>query len=226
MPRFPWGEATVTKATPLGDDGRHLELDVPGWDGALAGQHIDVRILEGESKTVRSYSLSSGPNDRPQISVEKVDGGKMSTFLVDEIAEGDVIDLRGPIGSKFLYTEENAQRPTVFIGGGSGIAPFRGMWRAAKQYGGQTRVIYSVRTRDKAWFLDELEQDDVDLVLRITRGPEAQGRLTSQDLQEATQDLENPMFYVCGPNAFVDFIDEALLSIGIPTEDIDKEKWG
>ena len=37
-----------------------LELDVPGWRGALAGQHVDVRLTaEDGYSTQRSYSLAS-----------------------------------------------------------------------------------------------------------------------------------------------------------------------
>ncbi len=227
MARFPWGYATIDSSFVLGDSGRHLEIGMPEWQGAKAGQHIDIRINhEDGSKTVRSYSLSSGPNDAAQISVELVEGGVMSTFLVNHVKDGDKVEARGPIGSKFIYDEEKAQRPAILIGGGSGVAPLRGMWRAAKEYGSTVKLVYSVRTPDKAWFMDEIEAEGVDMLLKITRGEHATGRVNKEDLESVIAEFDNPRFYICGPNAFVDFIDETLVELNIEPGDVEKEKWG
>ena len=41
---------------------RTLELDVPGWAGHRAGQHLDVRLTaEDGYQAERSYSIASAP---------------------------------------------------------------------------------------------------------------------------------------------------------------------
>ena len=41
---------------------RTIVLDVPGWPGHLAGQHVDVRLTaEDGYSTERSYSIASAP---------------------------------------------------------------------------------------------------------------------------------------------------------------------
>jgi len=226
MARFPWSQAVVIDATELGGSGKHLTFEIPDWKGALAGQHIDVRLGGAEGKIVRSYSLSSGPSDKPQISIERVEGGIVSTYLVDEVKVGDLLEVRGPIGSKFVYNEESSKTPTVLIGGGSGIAPLRGMWRAAKEYDSEAKLMYSVRTNELAWFTDEIGPSGIAAITKITRGENATGRITKQDILEFVADVASHRYYLCGPNAFVDFIDETLIELGVHTEAIQKEKWG
>ena len=46
-----------------------------------------------------------------------------------DVAVGDTIGLRGPIGGYFVWTGQH--RPLLLVGGGSGLAPLRAIWRAA-----------------------------------------------------------------------------------------------
>src|SRR6202165_3498843 len=81
-----------------------LVLDVPGWPGHLAGQHVDVRLTaEDGYQAQRSYSIASAPEDGEQVAltVERIDDGEVSPYLCDELAAGDQLELRGPIGGAF-----------------------------------------------------------------------------------------------------------------------------
>ena len=61
-----WREAVVASAAPETPDARTLVLDVPHWPGAVAGQHVDVRLTAPDGyQATRSYSLSSGPGEPP-----------------------------------------------------------------------------------------------------------------------------------------------------------------
>jgi ferredoxin-NADP reductase len=125
-----WRNATVTSATPESATARSLWIDVPGWDDHVAGQHIDVRLTaEDGYQATRSYSLSSGPGEVPQITVERVDDGEVSPFLVDVVEVGDTFEIRGPIGGYFVWNPTAERQPLLLIGGGSGIAPLRAIWR-------------------------------------------------------------------------------------------------
>ena len=106
-------------------------LDAPHWPGHVAGQHVDVRLTAPDGyQATRSYSLSSGPGEAPTITVQEVEDGEVSTYLVRDIAVGDIIEVRGPIGGYFVWS--GRPRPLLLVGGGSGLAPLRAMWRAAE----------------------------------------------------------------------------------------------
>ena len=77
-----------------------LHLKVPEWPGHLAGQHVDVRLTaEDGYQAQRSYSIASAPEDSQlAITVERLDDGEVSPYLVGELKVGDKLELRGPIG--------------------------------------------------------------------------------------------------------------------------------
>ena len=128
--RLAWRAATVVDSITESTTARTLVLGIDGWDSHRAGQHMDVRLTAPDGyQATRSYSLSSGPGEAPQITVERVDDGEVSPFLVDEIAVGESFEVRGPIGGYFVWKPADA--PVVLIGGGSGLAPLRAIWRAA-----------------------------------------------------------------------------------------------
>ena len=80
-----------------------LFLEVPGWEGHKAGQHMDVRLTaEDGYQAQRSYSIASAPEDGwVALVVERIEDGEVSPYLTDELRVGDRLELRGPIGSWF-----------------------------------------------------------------------------------------------------------------------------
>src|ERR687883_382522 len=103
---------------------RSLVLDAPGWPGHRAGQHVDVRLTaEDGYRAQRSYSIASAPeDDGVAITVERLDDGEVSPYLVDVVEPGDELELRGPIGGYFVW-DAAQPGPVLLIAGGSGIAP-------------------------------------------------------------------------------------------------------
>ena len=84
---------------------KSLVLDVPGWTGHTAGQHVDVRLTaEDGYQAQRSYSIASPPEDRQLVlTVERLDDGEVSPYLTEGLQEGDQLELRGPIGGYFTW---------------------------------------------------------------------------------------------------------------------------
>ena len=62
------------------------------------------------------------------MTVERLEDGEVSPYLVDVLQPGDELELRGPIGGYFLW-EESLGGPVTLIGGGSGIVPLRSILR-------------------------------------------------------------------------------------------------
>ena len=109
---------------------RSIVLDPPDWHGHLAGQHVDLRLTaEDGYQAQRSYSIASAPEDEHLVlTVERLDDGEVSPYLVDELRPGDELELRGPIGGYFVW-EEKLGGPVLLVGGGSGVVPLRAMLR-------------------------------------------------------------------------------------------------
>src|SRR6476661_3724310 len=123
-----WRLATVTDIVTETPRVRTLVLDVPGWPGHRAGQHVDVRLTaEDGYQAQRSYSIGSAPEDGYVVlTVERLDDGEVSPYLTDELRVGDELELRGPVGDYFVW-EEALGGPLVLIADGSGVVPLRAM---------------------------------------------------------------------------------------------------
>ena len=86
---------------------KNVVLDIPGWQGHRAGQHVDVRLTAEDGYQVeRSYSIASAPEDPHLVlTVERLDDGEVSPYLTDVLMPGDELELRGPIGGYFVWEE-------------------------------------------------------------------------------------------------------------------------
>lgn len=116
-------------------------LDVPGWAGRRAGQHLDVRLTaEDGYRAERAYSIASAPGESLAITVERLDDGEVSPYLTEVLEPGDAIELRGPIGGYFVWESADGG-PLLLVAGGSGIVPLMGMLRERAMFprGSSTR---------------------------------------------------------------------------------------
>ena len=88
--RITWRLAAITDVLVETPRAKTLVLDVPGWPGHVAGQHVDVRLTaEDGYQAQRSYSIASAPElDALELTVELVDDGEVSPYLVQELAPG------------------------------------------------------------------------------------------------------------------------------------------
>src|SRR5438094_5941820 len=128
--RLTWLAASVAGAVQETSRVRTLELDVPGWAGHRAGQHVDVRLVaEDGYQAQRSYSIGSAPEEKTiALTVERLDDGEVSPYLIDVLRPGDGLELRGPIGGYFVW--DVAQRgPLLLVAGGSGLVPLLALAR-------------------------------------------------------------------------------------------------
>src|SRR5476649_2558282 len=112
-----------------------------------AGQHCIVRLTAPDGYTAsRSYSIASAPDDSNELelTVERLEGGEVSTFLHDDVAVGDELEVRGPIGGWFVW---DGDRPALLVGGGSGVVPLMAMLRHARRTDRSdlVRLVVSVR---------------------------------------------------------------------------------
>jgi ferredoxin-NADP reductase len=218
---------------------RSIVLDADDWPGHRAGQHVDVRLTaEDGYQAQRSYSIASAPEDgRLALTVERLEEGEVSPYLVDELQPGDELELRGPIGGYFVW-EEALGGPLLLLGGGSGIVPLRSMLRhrAATESTVPARLLYSARTLEDVIYREELARlaasDEVDVRLALTRAwPEGwngyRRRIDQEILEEVAWPVdERPLVYICGPTAFVEVAAGTLVQLGHEAGRIKTERFG
>jgi ferredoxin-NADP reductase len=234
-----WRLGTVVELRVETDRTASIVLDVPDWPGHRAGQHVDVRLTaEDGYQAQRSYSIASAPEDHALVlTVERLDEGEVSSYLVGELRPGDELELRGPIGGYFVW-EESLGGPLVLVGGGSGIVPLRAMirHRLARDSMVPVRLLYSARTLGEVIYRDELvaadRQPGVDVRITLTReqpeGWDGYDRRIDRALitEVAWAPAERPIAYVCGPTAFVEVAADALVSLGHEPGRVRTERFG
>src|SRR5262249_18745746 len=146
-----WQTATVAELVTETPRASTIVFAVPDWPGHRAGQHVDVRLTaEDGYQAQRSYSIASSPDDPGlALTVERLDDGEVSPYLVGELRAGDGIELRGPIGGYFVW-EESLGGPLLLIAGGSGVVPLRAMVRHHLGVRSEVplRLLYSARSLD------------------------------------------------------------------------------
>jgi ferredoxin-NADP reductase len=219
---------------------KSILLHVPGWQGHLPGQHVDIRLTaEDGYQAQRSYSIASPPEDELiALTVEKVDNGEVSPYLVEVLRPGDHFELRGPVGGYFVWTVATPG-PLWLIAGGSGIVPMMAMLRhrAQREVRNPAVLLYSARNLEEVIYrgeLDAMARGDPDLrvVNTLTRSqPEGwtghRGRIDKALLAEASLPPEqNPKIFVCGSTPFVEAVSMLLVKTGHDPLTIKTERFG
>ena len=213
---------------------------MPAWPGHLAGQHVDVRLTADDGyQAQRSYSIASAPEDpRVAITVERLDDGEVSPYLVGELRPHDKLELRGPIGGYFVWKAEDP-RPLLLIAGGSGVVPLMAMirHRAVAKSTNPTCMLYSSRSLEDVIYREELERlAAADGALRVThtltrsQPPGWRGysrRLDGAMIKDvAWPAKDDPQVFICGPTPFVEAAASLLVDHGYEPRRIKTERFG
>ncbi len=237
--RLTWQLGRVTRLVEETARATSIVIELPEGFRHRAGQHVDVRLTaEDGYEAQRSYSIASGPEDGYLVlTVERLEDGEVSPYLVEELGPGDELELRGPIGGYFVW-ETSLGGPLFMLAGGSGVVPFRSMLRhaAAIESTVARRLLYSSRSLTEVIYHDELAaltgDDDVEIQFALTREwPDDwrghRGRVDPKALADfAWPPAAQPLIYICGPSTFVEVMAEALVEQGHEPGRIRTERFG
>lgn len=239
--RLTWQLGDVVASQEETARAKSITLALPNWMGHRAGQHVDVRLTAEDGYQVeRSYSIASPPEDAPHVTltVERLNDGEVSPYLVDELRVGDKLELRGPIGGYFVW-EAALGGPLLLVAGGSGIVPLMAIIRHRAAVGSvvPTRLLYSSRAFEDIIYREELDRlvasgMTLEVVHTLTRAqpPGWTGysrRIDAKMLREVAWPQEQqPLAFICGPTPLVEGVAASLVTLGGEPARIKTERFG
>lgn len=201
-------------------DGSPLPKHIPG-------QFLPFRIKTNDPKykdVLRTYSLSMFPNEHTyRISVKKIEGGLISTYLHENLNIGDSIEAMIPTG---LFTVKNKVNDIVLISGGIGITPLLSILYAEASKRNNIHFIQAVQNSVIHPF-----KEDIENIAKFNRiqntvfysaplAEDAEGidynykGFVSKEYLENNVNL-NADFYLCGPPPFMKIVENHLIELGV-----------
>lgn len=213
-------------------DARSFVLEVPpalaDRFAYAAGQFCTFRAtIDGES-VARCYSMSSSPEagEPLTVTVKRVAGGRMSNWMNDRLAPGDVVDVRVPSG---LFVLRPAGTPLVAFAGGSGITPILSIVKTALLTTTREIVlVYANRDAQSVIFADALETLRAGSAGRLSLHHHLDsdsGFLDAAACAERVGDRTGADFYVCGPGPFMEVVEAGLARCGVDPERFFSERF-
>jgi ferredoxin-NADP reductase len=210
-----------------------FRLRLPMWMPHLPGQHYDVRLTAPDGyRAERSYSIASSPLEEGvvELTVDRLEGGEVSSYFHGVLVEGDQVEVRGPFASYFVWRDE---QPVLLIGGGSGVVPLMCMLRHRRrtQPDLPMRLIYSARTRREVLYADELGDDAIVALTRELEGVPTPGLSRVQIGRIfpgliAAEAFDSGLAFICGSDRFVEPMANMLLAAGYSPDRIRTERFG
>ncbi len=223
-----WQIGTVVEIKQETPTVRSFRLSLPDWVPHAPGQHYDVRLTAPDGyRAQRSYSVASSPLDAGEIelTIDRLPEGEVSAYFHDVVVVGDLVEVRGPFASYFVWRGEE---PVLLVGGGSGVVPLMSMLRHRRRAapGLPMRLVYSVRTADDVIYASEL--GDETMLTYSRRAPNGwpghSGRIDARMIAAAAFD-SGPAF-VCGSHGFVEAASRLLMDAGYAPDRIRTERFG
>ena len=192
------------------------------------GQFLTLRIPSGDDWLPRCYSLSSSPYAREnlRVTVKRVEDGRGSNWLCDQVKPGDRLQVLVPAG---VFVPRSLDGDFLLLAGGSGITPVLSILRSVlSQAQGRVRLVYANRD-EKSVIFQEL------LLGLVREHPErlqvvhwlgsVQGNPSVPQLAHLAAGFEHAQAFICGPAPFMDAGVEALKRAGLPSQAIHVERF-
>lgn len=193
-----------------------------------AGQFCTFRVRIGDEDLLRCYSMSSSPHTDTDLTttVKRVPGGRVSNWMLDDVAEGDVLVLTRPAG---VFTLRPRAAPLVAFSGGSGITPVISVIKSALATTDRSvRLLYANRNAESVIFAEELDalaRTDPNRIEVVHHLDVEHGFVHSDSVTQFVNTDTDADFYVCGPAAFMDIVEDALAVLHVPSDHVFIERF-
>eukprot|EP00929_Paragymnodinium_shiwhaense_P063052 TRINITY_DN31526_c0_g1_i2.p1 TRINITY_DN31526_c0_g1~~TRINITY_DN31526_c0_g1_i2.p1 ORF type:complete len:546 (+),score=107.47 TRINITY_DN31526_c0_g1_i2:135-1772(+) len=194
------------------------------------GQFVSVKCdPDGDGFTAPRHYIVTSPPGMPhiEISVKRVIGGKVSTFLHDRATQGQILYVSPPFGNFTVPAPLGRKRPSlVLLSAGIGCIPMLAFAQAAAAQ--QVQLFYHVaRDEDSHPFLAKFQERLPQMICR-THYTRSAGRRPAPDLASRLASLvcSEAEWFICGPTEFMADAIRSLLESGIDQRRIHFEQFG
>ena len=195
------------------------------------GQYMMMELDVDESENTRSLSIASSPTEDFLIFSTKISQSAFKQKF-NSLKIGDRVKLKGPMG---VFVLKEDVKEIMLLGGGIGITPFRDMvkYSCDKKLSMNLTLLYSNRTpadivyKDE-WPVFEKENPNLKVVHTITDDASwegRKGRINEAMIREFCNDINNTIFYICGPPGMVDGLSNLLKTMNVSQGNIKIEKF-
>lgn len=204
-----------------------------------AGQFLTLSFLFGDREVRRSYSFSSSPlvDEKPEITVKRVDNGEISRLLHHRTKVGDVIDVMAAQGL-FTYEVDTIPKTIFLFAAGVGITPLFSILKTALLGESKNNIVlvYSNNSKENTLFYRDLLEwqarfpdrlkvefiwSNVKNLLRARLNRDYLIDLVKNNLMADRETV----FYTCGPVFYMDLCRFTLLGMGFSDESIKRETF-
>ncbi len=196
-----------------------------------AGQHLTLRLPWESWQISRCYSLSSCVElgEPLEIAVKRVEGGRASNWMNDQLKAGDSICASVPEGRFVLDPETRSSTPLFLFAGGSGITPIISLLKSALATTKRPiTMLYANRDRASVIYAEQLVRIVAAHPGRVVLQHHLdsdRGQLSARDVRALLHDTEVAEFYLCGPEPFMNLIEAVLIDAGAHEELIHVERF-
>lgn len=204
----------------------------------LAGQFIKITLPHenpDERGITRNFSITSSPFNGEFLTITtRIIQSSFKKALYN-LSEGSEVQFFGPVG-KFVLDEQDTQ-PRTFLAGGIGITPFHSMilYAFEKQLTIPLTLFVSFSTVEEVLFQKELEaiassNSNIRAIYTVTH-PEGSswtgetGRISKELIQKYFPNYSSSLFYIAGPPVMAQAMEEMVIGMKIPSEQIKKENF-
>lgn len=220
----------VEQLTRVGRDVMVMTLKLPMNQSMhfYAGQYIEF-ILKDGSRRAFSLANPSHRNDSLELHLRHVPGGKFTDYVFNELSEKTILRIEGPFGQ--FYWREELQRPVIFVAGGTGFAPIKGLIEdliVKYAYTQAVTLYWGMKTAEDFYMLDEIQSwqqklqhfNFIPVLSEQTDLDKWQGRTgyVHQAILEDIADFSAYQVYCCGSPAMVDACQQAFQERGLARE--------
>ncbi len=202
----------------------------------IPGQYLTIKANIDGQEIRRSYSICSAPQESLiKVAVKQVEQGLFSTYAVQQLKVGDVLEIMPPMGN-FVSKSNDQAKHTLLIAAGSGITPMMSMIKAGLTNNDQDRftLLYGNQSRQSIIFREELEDLKNKYVSRLSLNhvlsreavdlPIMNGRIDDQKCKEFSQGIFDVATlteaFICGPEAMILEVKNTLQTLGLDSSKI------
>lgn len=220
----------VQKKEQLSGDVMVLFLQLPASERLqfVAGQYLEFILKDGKR---RAFSIANAPHDDAliELHLRLVPGGQFTQHVFEEMPEKAILRIEAPLGT--FYLREESTKPIIFVAGGTGFAPIKGIIEHMIHLDMQREIVlYRGGRLQSDLYMNELSQRWAEFLPNLRYIPVLseepadsgwQGRtgLVHEAVLADYPDLSEHQAYVCGAPGMVEIAHKTFVEQGLPADE-------